>query len=61
MHIPTVLANFAMCCVWFYIHVLVVRGLFETLFYLVELREERMKMKIESNPEYVEPGQLYAR
>ena len=50
-----------MCCVWFYIHVLVVRGLFETLFYLVELREERMKMKIESNPEYVEPGQLYAR
>jgi hypothetical protein len=61
MHIPTVLANFAMCCVWFYIHVLVVRGFFEVMFYLVEMREERMKRKIESESEYFDLGQLYAR
>lgn len=48
MSIRIVLANFVMCYIWLYVSTLFVHGLYRILSYLVEMREKRMKKKIDS-------------
>ena len=59
MQIPLLLAHFAMCYIWVYISVLAVHGIYDVLCYLVDMREKRMKAKIDSNAEYDNSNQSY--
>ena len=59
MPIPLILANFVMCFIWLYVSVLFVHGLFYLLSYLVEMREKRMKMKIDSTTDHENLDQHY--
>jgi hypothetical protein len=52
MSIQIVLANFVMCFIWLYMSTLFVRIMFYVLSYLVEMREKRMKTKIDSTTEH---------
>ena len=59
MQIPLILTNFVMCSIWLYMSTLFVRGLFYVLSYLVEMREKRMKKKIDSTADNDDLDQHY--
>jgi len=56
MSIRSILANFVVCYVMFYMSIVIFRGLFHVLFYLVAIREKRMR-KIDSNRDSIELNQ----
>ena len=59
MSIQILLANFVMCCIWLYMSVLFVHVLYRILSYLVEMREKRMKLKIDSTADHEDLDQHY--